>query len=51
MGFELVVGFTGLLHTVITINYNRFTDSRTLQLATAHTKYSQSAVSSPVSAW
>jgi hypothetical protein len=48
-GSGLLIGFIGLLQTVITVNYNCFTDSRSLQMATAHTKSSWSAVSSPVS--
>jgi hypothetical protein len=38
MGFGLVTGFTGLLQSITTINYNSFTDSCTLQFTTAHTR-------------
>jgi hypothetical protein len=44
MGYGLVNRFTGMLQTVTTINYDRFTDSRTLQTTAAMA--SNSAVSS-----
>jgi hypothetical protein len=51
MGFGLVIGFTDHLQIVTTSNYSTITNSHTLQFTTAHTKSSQSAVSSPVGAW
>jgi hypothetical protein len=33
-----MIGFTGFLQTVTTINYNRFIDSRILQVTRAHAK-------------
>jgi superfamily I DNA and RNA helicase len=49
--FGLVVGFTEHLQNVITNNYSAIANSHTLQLTTARTKSSQSAVSSLVVVW
>jgi hypothetical protein len=48
MGFALVTGFIEHLQIVTTRNHSGITNSHTLQFATAYTKSSQSAVSSPV---
>jgi hypothetical protein len=49
--FGLVSGFIEHLQIVTTRNYSSIANSHTLQFITAHTKSSQSAVSSPVVAW
>jgi hypothetical protein len=49
-GFVLVMGFIGLLQTVNAINYSAIANTHTLQFTTACTKYSHSALSSPL-AW
>jgi hypothetical protein len=41
-----VIGFTGLLQILTTINYNRLIDSRTLWITRTQFKYSQSALTS-----
>jgi hypothetical protein len=46
--FGWVIGFIGLLKLVTTINYSAIANSNTLQLTTAHTPRSKSAVASPV---
>jgi hypothetical protein len=48
MGFGLVNGFIEHLQIVTTSNYNAVTNSHILQLNTARSTFSQSAVSSPV---
>jgi hypothetical protein len=48
MGFGLVIGFIELLQIVTTSKYSAVINSHTLQFTIAHTKSSQSAVSSPV---
>jgi hypothetical protein len=50
-GFGLVTGFIEHLQIVTTSNYNAIANSHTLQLTTARTKSSHSAVFSPVVAW
>jgi hypothetical protein len=50
MEFGLVIGFIELLQNITTSNYSAVANSRTLQFTTAHTRSSQSAVSSPVTA-
>jgi hypothetical protein len=49
-GFGTVIGFTELF-MITTKNYSATANSHTLQFTVAHTKSSQSAVSSPVAAW
>jgi hypothetical protein len=44
----VVLGFVENLQIVTTSNYSAIANSHTQQFATACTKYSQSAVSSPV---
>jgi hypothetical protein len=53
MVFGLVTGFIAHLNTqlVTTSNYSAIADSHTLKFITAHTKSSQSAVSSSAVAW
>jgi hypothetical protein len=41
MGFELVIGFVGLLKLVTTKNYSAIANSHTLQFTVAHNKSSQ----------
>jgi hypothetical protein len=50
MGFGMVNGFIEHLYTqlITTSNYSTNTNSHTMQVTTAYTKSSQSAVSSPV---
>jgi hypothetical protein len=48
VGFGLVIGFIDHIQIVTTSNYNTITNSHNQQFTTAHTKSSQSAVSSPV---
>jgi hypothetical protein len=50
-GFELVNEFIEILQIVTTRNYSAIAYSHTLQFTTARTKYSQSALPSPVVAW
>jgi hypothetical protein len=47
-GFGLVNGFFELLQNRTTSNYSAIVNSQTQQFTTTRTKYSQSAVSSPV---
>jgi hypothetical protein len=51
MVFKLVFGFIEHLQNVTMNNYNANANSHTLHFITAHTKSSQSALSSPVVAW
>jgi hypothetical protein len=53
MGFGSVIGFIEHLYTQLLtiINCSAITNSHTLQFTIAHTKSSQSAVSSPVVVW
>jgi hypothetical protein len=44
MGFGLVIGFIAHLKLVTTINFSTIADLHTLQLTTACSKYSQSAI-------
>jgi hypothetical protein len=48
MEFGLVIGFIEHLQIITTSNYSTVTNSHTLQFTAAHTKSSQSAVSSQV---
>jgi hypothetical protein len=50
-GFGLVIGFNEHLQIVNASNNSAIPRSHTLQFTTAHTKSSQSAVSSPTVAW
>jgi hypothetical protein len=47
-GFGLVIAFSGRLQVVTINNYCAVANSHTLQFITERTKYSRSAVSSPV---
>jgi hypothetical protein len=48
MMLGLVTGFIDRLQIVTTCNYSAFASLHTLQFTTAHTRSSQSAMSSPV---
>jgi hypothetical protein len=50
-GFGLKIGFIEHLQIVTTSNYSNIANSHTLQLTTARTKSSQSAVSSLNVTW
>jgi hypothetical protein len=49
--FELVIGITESLQEVTTSNYSAVANLQTEQLTAASTKFSQSALASPVVAW
>jgi hypothetical protein len=51
MGFGFVTGFTEHLQILTTSNHSTVSDSHVQKFTAAHTKSSQSAVSSPVIAW
>jgi ethanolamine utilization microcompartment shell protein EutS len=52
-GFELVIGFIDHFNTrlVTTLNYSAIADLQNLQISTAHAKYFQFAMCSPVVSW
>jgi hypothetical protein len=50
-GLDLVIGFIELLQKLTTSNYSSIANSHKLPFTRAYTKFSQSAVSSPVVAW
>jgi hypothetical protein len=51
MGFGFLIGFIKHLQFITTSNYSTVTNSHNLKFTTAHTKSSQSAVSSPAVVW